>query len=224
MRIRSLDHVPPMPHGGAVIFALQMLLVVLVPLLDDGRPLAPLLYVGVMITTQALTVFLLGYGRTSALIATVGGAVLAFAFVTGRITGSTRLLLWAALLSGGAATVALTVKSAFAAGVPAVQRIFCGASAYVMLGFVFAAIHGLVGYMLEGGYSLEPGVEKLRTIRWSDYVWLSFATLTTAGFGDVVSVGAVPSAVSTLEALAGVLFPATLIARIASLADADRRA
>lgn len=224
MRIPSLAHVPPMNHGGAVIFSLQVLLIVLVPILDDGRPLAPLAYVAVMIATQALTVFLLGYGRTSVLIATVGSAVLGFIVVTGRLSGPVRLLLWATLISGGAATVALTVKSAFARGLPATQRIFCGASGYVMLGFVFAAIHGLAGYLLEGGYSLQPGLEQLRSIRWSDYVWLSFATLTTAGFGDVVSVGSVPSAVASLEALTGILFPATLIARIASLAEADRRA
>lgn len=223
MRIPSLAHVPPMTHGGAVIFALQVLLVVLVPLVDDGRALAPLAYVGAILATQSLTVFLLGYGRTSALIATFGGTVLGFIVVTGRLAGPTRLLLWATLISGGAAAVALTVKSAFARGLPATQRILCGASGYVMLGFVFAAIHGLAGYLLVGGYSLQPGLEKLRSIRWSDYVWLSFATLTTAGYGDVVGVGSVPSAVATLEALTGILFPATLIARIASLADTDRR-
>jgi len=107
--------------------------------------------------------------------------------------------------------------------VPPVQRIFCGAAGYVMLGFVFAAIHGLVGFLLDGGYVIESGIERSRPPGWSDYVWLSFATLTTAGFGDVVSVGGVPSAVSTIEALAGMLFPATLIARIASLADGERR-
>lgn len=222
MRLPSLTNVPPNPHGGVFIFGLQVLLVVLVPLLDDGRALAPLAYVGVLIVTQALTVFLLGYGRTAALIAIAGGGVLGFVVLTGRLAGPTRLILWACLISGGATAVALTVKSAFAAGVPPVQRIFCGASGYVMLGFVFAAIHGLAGFLLEGGYSLQPGVETLRAIRWSDYVWLSFATITTSGFGDVVTVGSVPSAVATLEALTGILFPATLIARIASLADARR--
>ncbi len=88
---------------------------------------------------------------------------------------------------------------------------------------MFGAIHGLVGLLVGGGYVLESGIESDRQIHWADYLWLSFATLTTAGFGDVVSVGPVSNAVSTLEALAGILFPATLIARIASLGDRDRR-
>jgi len=214
---------PPNPNGGVIIFGLQLLLVILVPILDDGRALAPLVYVGVLIACLATTVSLLGYGRTAATIAVVGGVAVALVVLAGRLVGPVRLVLWATLISAGAVTVTLTLKSAFAAGVPAVQRIFCGAAGYVMLGFVFAAIHGLVGFLVDGGYVIQSGVERMRPIHWSDYVWLSFATLTTSGFGDVVSVGSVPSAVSTLEALAGILFPATLIARIASLADAGRR-
>ena len=192
---------PPNPNGGVIIFGLQLLLVILVPILDDGRALAPLVYVGVLIACLATTVSLLGYGRTAATIAVVGGVAVALVVLAGRLVGPVRLVLWATLISAGAVTVTLTLKSAFAAGVPAVQRIFCGAA----------------------GYVIQSGVERMRPIHWSDYVWLSFATLTTSGFGDVVSVGSVPSAVSTLEALAGILFPATLIARIASLADAGRR-
>jgi hypothetical protein len=54
-------------------------------------------------------------------------------------------------------------------------------------------------------------------MRWVDFLWLSFSTLTTAGFGDVSPVGTWPCAIATLEGLCGILYPATLIARIASL-------
>lgn len=223
MHFHGITNRPPNPHGGSIIFGLQLLLVILVPLADDGRRLAPLPYVAAMIAVQAATVFFLGYRKTAAMIPLAGGAALASVILTGGNAESMRLVLWATLLACGTATVALTLNSAFASGVPPVQRIFCGAAGYVMLGFVFAAIHGLVGFLLDGGYVIESGIERSRPPGWSDYVWLSFATLTTAGFGDVVSVGGVPSAVSTIEALAGMLFPATLIARIASLADGERR-
>lgn len=223
MPLFPITNRPPNPNGGALIFGLQLLLVILVPILDNGTPLTPLAYVATMLGVLATTVYLLGYGRTAATIAAVGGSVLVIVLLSGREAGSIRLLLWAALMLAGTTTVALTVKSAFAAGVPSVQRIFCGAAGFVMLGFVFAAIHGLVGLLLGGGYVVQAGIERARPIHWSDYVWLSFATLTTAGFGDIVSVGSTPSAVATLEALAGILFPATLIARIASLPDGDRR-
>jgi len=214
---------PPNPNGGAMIFGLQLLLVILVPILDDGGLLTPLPYLAVLVGVLAATVHLLGYGRTAAAIAAGAGGVLALVFLIGGEDGPIRLLQWTALMLAGTTTVALTLKTAFAAGVPSVQRIFCGAAGYVMIGFMFGAIHALVGLTLGSGYVLEAGIESDRPIRWADYLWLSFATLTTAGFGDVVSVGPVSSAVSSLEALAGILFPATLIARIASLADRDQR-
>ncbi len=229
MLFHRIGNRPPNPNGGSLIFALQVLLVVLVPLLDDGKALAPPSYVAALIAAQAGTVSLLGYRRTAAAISLWGTLTLSVVAILGFRTSPMRLVLWATLISGGATTVALTLKSAFAAGVPPVQRIFCGAAGYVMLGFVFAALHGLAGYLLQhgfldqGAYLLQTGVERSRPIHWPDYVWLSFATLTTAGFGDVVAVGSLPSALATLEAVAGILFPATLIARIASLADAERR-
>jgi hypothetical protein len=53
--------------------------------------------------------------------------------------------------------------------------------------------------------------------RWIDFVWLSFSTLTTAGYGDLAPISPWANSLCTLEALCGILFPATLIARIASL-------
>ena len=223
MHFHGITNRPPNPHGGSIIFGLQLLLVILVPLVDDGRRLAPLPYMAAMLAVQSLTVLLLGYRRTGSTIAVAGGAALASVILTGGSVEALRLLLWGTLLTCSTATVGLTLKSAFAAGVPPVKRIFCGAAGYVMLGFSFAVIHGLVGFLLDGGYVIQSGIERSRPPGWSDYVWLSFATLTTAGFGDVVSVGSASSAVSTIEALAGMLFPATLIARITSLADGERR-
>lgn len=228
MLFHRIANRPPNPNGGSVIFALQILLVILVPLLDDGKALAPPSYVAALIAVQTATVGLLGYHRTAAAIALGGSLALSAVAILGFRTTPMRLALWATLVSGGATTVALTLKSAFASGVPPVQRIFCGAAGYVMLGFVFAALHGLAGFLLQNGildqgaYVLQAGLERTRPIHWPDYVWLSFATLSTSGFGDVVAVGSLPSALATLEAVAGILFPATLIARIASLADSDR--
>jgi hypothetical protein len=66
-------------------------------------------------------------------------------------------------------------------------------------------------------YAIVPLAGNSREPRWIDFVWLSFSTLTTAGYCDLAPIGRWASAVCTLEALCGILFPATLIARIASL-------
>jgi hypothetical protein len=66
-------------------------------------------------------------------------------------------------------------------------------------------------------YAIVPLAGNSREPRWIDFVWLSFSTLTTAGYCDLAPIGRWASAVCTLEALCGIPFPATLIARIASL-------
>jgi hypothetical protein len=79
-----------------------------------------------------------------------------------------------------------------------------------------------VHYIHPDGYTLATQAEALRTRRWLDFLWLSFSTLTTAGFNDVIPVTPWPCTLATLEGLCGILFPATLIARIASLPPGKR--
>ena len=51
---------------------------------------------------------------------------------------------------------------------------------------------------------------------YSTLVYYSFVTLTTVGYGDVVPVTAPARALSNLESLVGVLYPAVLIGRLLS--------
>jgi voltage-gated potassium channel Kch len=48
-------------------------------------------------------------------------------------------------------------------------------------------------------------------------LYFSFVTLTTAGYGDVIPMHPLTRGLSTLEAVIGQLFPATLIARVVTL-------
>ena len=54
-----------------------------------------------------------------------------------------------------------------------------------------------------------------------DAFWLSFSLLTTTGFAELAPAGRWGYTAAMLEAVCGVLFPATLIARIASLPAPD---
>ena len=208
---------PPVTQQGIVIFALQLLLIVLIPVLDDGGRLVPLPYAASSLAVATLTVRFLGYQRTAGVIAAVGIATILWEIGLPRVPSLWRFPLWLTMIAAGILSAGLCIKTAFALRVPPVQRIFCGAASFVLIGFVFASIHAIVGLGDGIGYTLVGGVENARPLRWVDFVWLSFSTLTTAGFGDVAPVNAAACAVSTLESLCGILFPATLIARIASL-------
>jgi len=48
-------------------------------------------------------------------------------------------------------------------------------------------------------------------------MWLSFITITTTGYGDVLPASSLARSLAAMEALVGVLFPAILISRLVSL-------
>ena len=206
---------PLIQHGGIIFFG-QILLVLLVPLVDQGEVHTPVeMFVGA-IAVSAITVLLLGHRGPALVLAAFCGLAVVGLLLRGellemRLPGTIVLLV--AYIWGSS----LCVRHAFSTEIVAAQRILCGAAGYIMLGFVFAALHTLLGLTSPGAYILPADLAGGRPPRWIDFVWLSFATLTTAGYGELVSVGRWASALCTLEALCGVLFPATLIARIASL-------
>jgi voltage-gated potassium channel Kch len=53
-------------------------------------------------------------------------------------------------------------------------------------------------------------------------MWLSFATITTVGYGDVLPVTPLARTLAALEALTGVLYPSVLIGFLVSQAAASR--
>jgi voltage-gated potassium channel Kch len=213
MSIRSIS--PFTQHGG-IIFLGQLLLIVLVPLFDQGEVHTPVKMFAGAIAVSAMTVLLLGRHRSAQVLAVISGVAIVALLARGdtvqiRLPGT--IVLFVAYTWGSS----LSVRHAFSADIAASQRILCGAASYVMLGFVFSVVHTLLGLTVEGAYVLSPELEGARSPRWIDFVWLSFSTLTTAGYGDLFPVDRWANAACTLEALVGILFPATLIARIASL-------
>lgn len=205
-----------LPHHGGLIFLGQILLVIFVPLLDHGERHTPVEMFLAALAVSALTVLALGRRRTAILMAAMCGLAI------------TSITLWGNLLEirlPGMLTLAvaysyaawLCVRDAFATELAAAQRILCGAAGFVMTGFIFAVLHNLLGGWLDGVYTILPAGESSRAPRWIDFVWLSFSTLTTAGYCDLAPTGRWANTLCTLEALCGILFPATLIARIASL-------
>lgn len=206
---------PLVQHGG-LIFLGQLLLVLLVPLVDRGETHTPVAMFAGAIAASAVTVMLLGHHRPALVLAAICGLAVVGLLVRGdtmeiRLPGTVVLVI--AYIWGSS----LCVRHAFVGDVAASQRIMCGAASFIMLGFVFAVLHTLLGLAAPGAYVLPADLEGGRSPRWIDYVWLSFSTLTTAGYGDLAPVGRWANALCTLEALCGILFPATLIARIASL-------
>ena len=89
---------------------------------------------------------------------------------------------------------------------------------YLLLGFSWAQAYELVALWHAGAFAGAVG-------GWGSlpFLYYSFVTLTTMGYGDIMPVHPLARALAVLEALTGQLYLAILLARLVSLELRSRR-
>jgi Ion channel len=109
-----------------------------------------------------------------------------------------------------AAAVGINV---FASGHQIGDRVFGAVVLYLLMGLIWGVAYHIVDSRTAGAFSVQsPVVPDL-----SNWVYFSFVTLTTVGYGDITPVAQSARSLATLEALVGQLYPAVIIARLVSL-------
>jgi Ion channel len=83
--------------------------------------------------------------------------------------------------------------------------------AYVLIGLLFAFVFLAVADLRDTFFA-QPGPHGQ-----SEYVYFSFVTLTTLGFGDLSPAVGLPQALTVCDALLGNVFLVTLVARLVTL-------
>ena len=92
-----------------------------------------------------------------------------------------------------------------------VQTMFGVLCIYLLIGAAFAFSYGVVDEL--GGSSFFKGIALGTT---SDYLYFSFATLTTVGYGDLVAATDLGRSLAITEALLGQIYMVTVVALIVS--------
>ena len=98
------------------------------------------------------------------------------------------------------------------------QSIYAALSSYLLIGLMFASFFGALGYLVTGPFFADGQPVNSQTLQY-----FSFTTLTTLGYGDFTAAGSLGRALAVLEALAGQVFLATLVARLVSAYAGGRR-
>ena len=83
---------------------------------------------------------------------------------------------------------------------------------YVLLGLLFAFAYLALDLVRDAPFFAQPGAHEA-----SEYLYFSFVTITTLGFGDLSPAVGLPQALTALEALLGSVFLVTLVARLVTL-------
>jgi hypothetical protein len=110
---------------------------------------------------------------------------------------------------------AVVTKAVFGPGYVTYHRIIGAVLVYLLIAVGFACLFALIGLSSDDAFKGVDFTDD-RSLA-SKVFYLSFATLTTTGYGDVVPVHPWARSLCNIEAIVGQLFPATLLARLVTL-------
>lgn len=85
-------------------------------------------------------------------------------------------------------------------------------ASYVLVGLLFAFVFLAVDGFRDAAFFAQAGPHSQ-----AEYLYFSFVTLTTLGFGDLSPATGLPQALVAIEALLGQVFLVTLVARLVTL-------
>jgi Ion channel len=126
---------------------------------------------------------------------------------------SVNLALWTVV-----ALLAAASALRFALGAQAVDRehLYAGLSAYLLAGIFFGVFYWVLEQTWPGSLAI-PGEGAQSNFSLTVAIYYSFVTLTTLGYGDIAPRSDVVRGLAILEAVAGQLYLAVMIARLVSL-------
>jgi hypothetical protein len=99
-----------------------------------------------------------------------------------------------------------------------IESLFAAVDVYIIIGLIFSVLFIAIAHISYdvGGTPFLAQAPSSPHVS-SDYVYLSYVTLTTVGFGDLTPLSDLARSVVVLEALLGQIFLVTLVARLVSL-------
>jgi Ion channel len=117
------------------------------------------------------------------------------------------------------ATIIYLLRYVFRPEVMTTDKLFGAAAAYLLIGSWWATLYALTNHFYPGSF---VGFGDARNADLIDFLNFSYNVLTSNGFGDILPKTRQARAVCNVEQLVGVLYVATLIARLAGIYPSQR--
>jgi hypothetical protein len=116
---------------------------------------------------------------------------------------------------------AVVGRIVFGPGTVSAHRILGAIVLYLHIAVIFTFLYAVALFYVPGAFgealvATDPSVG-------GKFLYFSFSTLTTVGYGDIVPVHPFARSIANLEAIVGQLYPPTLLARVVTLEITSRR-
>ena len=117
-------------------------------------------------------------------------------------------------------TLTLTLWRVFTAETVTGDTIAAALNVYLMAGFAWSSVYTILFILSPDAFHVpEPPAQDglfLTPVRFQAFVYFSFVTLTTVGYGDILPMSRAARAFANLEAILGQFYLAVLVARLVS--------
>jgi len=101
------------------------------------------------------------------------------------------------------------------------MEVIAGAVAvYLLLGFICAFLYGLIDLLIPGSFIHSATGEPTSTY---SFMYFSFVTLTTLGYGDIVPANPIIQSLAIVEALVGQIYLVVLVAMLVGMHISEYR-
>ena len=100
--------------------------------------------------------------------------------------------------------------------VATIDEIYAAAATFIVFALFFACLFWLLDFAAPGSFVSSYAVRESGALTWYEFVYLSFTTLSTTGFGDTAPVTSFARALVMAEQFVGVMYVALVIAHLTS--------
>ncbi len=214
---------PPSRHRFSYLLLAEFALIVGYPALQyvGIGPLAwQLLSIGVF---AAALYAAMGEGRLTAIAVLLGAAAIV-GNILNSIGGGTYAFSLPGQVFGAIFLVFVTtmiLRSVIAAATVTVQTLYGAIAAYVLMGVTWGSVYFLIETIWPVSFrsTVMPGSQ----LSGGDFIFFSFVTLTTIGYGNVVPASGMAQSFVIIEAVTGIMYPAVMIGRLIALHSVNPR-
>jgi hypothetical protein len=126
-------------------------------------------------------------------------------------------LLYITVAAFYAFTVANVLGYVLGPGPVSGDKLHAAVAAYILTAVLWTALYALVDHLVPGSFSVNGTSDLGAPLSWKDFLFFSFTTLTSTGYGRIIPIADHAQSLAILEQLAGVFYIAILIARLAGL-------
>jgi uncharacterized membrane protein len=205
---------------GRTTYLLAALLVLLFayPFLDDSLPhrlIGGVLNVAILVAA-AYSASESRHMLPVAVLLAVPSLILqvAYSFTKDLIVGDLLFLTYAIFYGF---TISHVLRYVLRPGEVTEDKIHGAIAGYILTGLLWSSLYLFLDHLHPGSFSYNITKDSEDILVFADFLYFSFVTLTTTGYGDIAPVTAHARSLAILEQLAGTFYIAILIARLTSL-------